>query len=78
MLVIYFRVLKQGQGSALLPVALSGLEKNIHLVNYTIVADVVATLERLLLSNVPLTRLSAMHCISTGLHVAHTGSNIQY
>lgn len=50
--VIYFRVLKTGHKTALLPAVLKGLAKFSHLINVDFFGDLMSCLETLLQSNV--------------------------
>ncbi|XP_072290451.1 nucleolar complex protein 3 homolog isoform X2 [Eucyclogobius newberryi] len=62
--VIYFRILKKSQKSALLPIVLEGLAHFAHLINLEFFDDLVSVLQQLIQSG-DLSNREGLHCIQT-------------
>ncbi|XP_028307293.1 nucleolar complex protein 3 homolog isoform X2 [Gouania willdenowi] len=62
--LIYFRILKKGQKSRLLPAVLEGLAKFAHLINLEFFDDLIVVLQKLIQSG-DLSNKESLHCIQT-------------
>ncbi|XP_062858698.1 nucleolar complex protein 3 homolog [Trichomycterus rosablanca] len=66
--LMYFRILKKAQKSALLPCVLEGLAKFAHLINLEFFDDLLSVLHGLITSG-DLSYRESLHCILTAFHI---------
>ncbi|MEJ1276645.1 hypothetical protein NN561_007553 [Cricetulus griseus] len=66
--VTYFRILKKGQRSPLLPAVLEGLAKFAHLINVEFFDDLLVVLHTLIESG-GLSYQESLHCVQTAFHI---------